>query len=406
MKCNNCNAEVKEGSKFCTKCGTKIEFPATETSLKSIEVEDYNMKTVPLKDLEIGNRNEISRDEINRNEIPENKPVQSGAAKKGNGVGLIIAAVIVVVLLVVVIAVLSLKIFVLNNDKKKDSEDVTTEVTTENDTTTESLKVAEEPSLFESMPTNFVFASGAGGWDTTIDINPDGTFTGVYHDSDMGSSGEGYDATVYICSFEGKFTTPVKVTDYSYTTTLEYLNVDDETKEEIIDRVKYIPAFPYGLEDGGQFMIYLPGAKVSDLPESFIAWTMGMRGDGNSDTINYYGIYNVNTEEAFFDCNYDSEPEYPEYIIADSDVRLLTDDDVAGLSVQQINYAKNEIYARHGYIFESPELQEYFGNQPWYEPRYERAEFDRLGLLSDVENKNASFLSGKEKSLGGYELDK
>ena len=37
-----------------------------------------------------------------------------------------------------------------------------------------------------------------------------------------------------------------------------------------------------------------------------------------------------------------------EYVIPYSNQRLLGDSDVAGLSLREINYAKNEIYARHG----------------------------------------------------------
>ena len=48
-----------------------------------------------------------------------------------------------------------------------------------------------------------------------------------------------------------------------------------------------------------------------------------------------------------------------EYIIPDSNSRYLTESDISGLSLQQLNYAKNEIYARRGRKFDSVELQEY-----------------------------------------------
>ena len=55
-----------------------------------------------------------------------------------------------------------------------------------------------------------------------------------------------------------------------------------------------------------------------------------------------------------------------EYIIPDSNSRYLTESDISGLSLQQLNYAKNEIYARRGRKFDSVELQEYFGSKSWY----------------------------------------
>ena len=42
-----------------------------------------------------------------------------------------------------------------------------------------------------------------------------------------------------------------------------------------------------------------------------------------------------------------------DYIIADSNSRYLTYEDVGSLSLQQVNYAKNEIFARHGRKFVS-----------------------------------------------------
>lgn len=57
-----------------------------------------------------------------------------------------------------------------------------------------------------------------------------------------------------------------------------------------------------------------------------------------------------------------------DYILQDSSSRLLTRADVEklGLSLREINYAKNEIYARHGRKFHSMELQNYFNSKSWY----------------------------------------
>lgn len=46
-----------------------------------------------------------------------------------------------------------------------------------------------------------------------------------------------------------------------------------------------------------------------------------------------------------------------EYILPDSDTRCLTEEDVAGLSEDEIRIALNEIYARHGRIFQSEDLK-------------------------------------------------
>lgn len=104
------------------------------------------------------------------------------------------------------------------------------------------------------------------------------------------------------------------------------------------------------------------------------------------------------------------EPEESEYLIEDSDVRLLTDYDVEGMSLWEINYAKNEIYARHGRRFKSQELQSYFDEQSWYEGKYSPKDFDKnysADVLNEYEKKNADFLKSKEleRSPNGYQLD-
>lgn len=95
-----------------------------------------------------------------------------------------------------------------------------------------------------------------------------------------------------------------------------------------------------------------------------------------------------------------------EYIIPNSNSVLLKASDVAGLSLREINYAKNEIYARHGRKFNSPELQNYFNSKSWYKGTISPEAFGE-GILSDIERKNADLLSQIEfgRDPNGYQLD-
>ncbi|WP_303964868.1 YARHG domain-containing protein [Sporosarcina ureae] len=56
------------------------------------------------------------------------------------------------------------------------------------------------------------------------------------------------------------------------------------------------------------------------------------------------------------------------FIISYSGDVYLDKSDLKGLSKDDLRLARNEIYARHGYVFESKELQNYFGSQSWYTP--------------------------------------
>ena len=97
--------------------------------------------------------------------------------------------------------------------------------------------------------------------------------------------------------------------------------------------------------------------------------------------------------------------ESPE-ILPQSDDRILTERDVSDLSLQEINYAKNEIYARHGRRFQSKELQDYFNAQSWYHSTVDAEDFSE-SWLSDIEKKNAEFLAEVEFDIApnGYQLD-
>lgn len=81
------------------------------------------------------------------------------------------------------------------------------------------------------------------------------------------------------------------------------------------------------------------------------------------------------------------------YIIANSADAALTDADLEGLTAQELTYARNEIYARHGYVFQSSELNEYFATKSWYEAD---ESFD--GTLSDTERANAEFINNYQST--------
>ena len=93
-----------------------------------------------------------------------------------------------------------------------------------------------------------------------------------------------------------------------------------------------------------------------------------------------------------------------EYIFPEVDKELLTEEDVKDLPAELLAYGRYEILAKHGELFESEELKEYFGNQKWYFG-FLSDEKEVEGLLNDIEKENLAFLEKKEKAEGGYELD-
>ncbi len=168
---------------------------------------------------------------------------------------------------------------------------------------------AADPAAEAIFPRSFCFASGAGGWSTELEVAADGSFTGMYHDSDMGDTGEDYpNGTVYICRFSGSFSQPVKVDDLTYSLRLESIEQDEtEGEETIADGVRYIGSSPYGLDNADEILIYLPGSQRQDLPEDFVIWTWAFdpwdAGDelsqNGEDKLTLYGLYNVSGAQGF-----------------------------------------------------------------------------------------------------------
>ena len=65
-----------------------------------------------------------------------------------------------------------------------------------------------------------------------------------------------------------------------------------------------------------------------------------------------------------------------------------------------LKITRNEIYARHGRIFNDQELQEYFQRQNWYVPQTASYDFDD-SCLNEVEKYNIQLISTYEQQVGG-----
>ena len=130
-----------------------------------------------------------------------------------------------------------------------------------------------ESSVIETMAgLEWSFCSGAGAWSTDLQIQADGSFTGEYHDSDMGDSADDYpDGTVYSCVFSGRISLVGQVDEHTWEIRVDELN-KEETEEAIIDGVRYIPSEPYGLSEGDIMLLYSPGTPVSVLPDEMQLW--------------------------------------------------------------------------------------------------------------------------------------
>jgi len=79
-----------------------------------------------------------------------------------------------------------------------------------------------------------------------------------------------------------------------------------------------------------------------------------------------------------------------------SDSRYITYSDLNGMTKDEVALLRNEIYARHGYIFQSEAYSSYFENMSWY---YPNPDFDE-SLFNSIEKKNKETIVAFETDMG------
>lgn len=97
-----------------------------------------------------------------------------------------------------------------------------------------------------------------------------------------------------------------------------------------------------------------------------------------------------------------------DFIIPDSSERYIEAGELQQLTEEQILLARNEIYARHGYIFQNTALSQYFNGKNWYIPNVEGAEFTEeyaAGVFNDYEIRNIATIVQYEEANGLNDFD-
>lgn len=82
----------------------------------------------------------------------------------------------------------------------------------------------------------------------------------------------------------------------------------------------------------------------------------------------------------------------------EASVRLLKTSDVENLTKNELEFMRNEIFARHGYCFSKKHLRQQFENESWYVPNT----IDIKGYLTDIEKKNIALIKRYEKYADEY----
>jgi hypothetical protein len=84
--------------------------------------------------------------------------------------------------------------------------------------------------------------------------------------------------------------------------------------------------------------------------------------------------------------------------------RIIRPEDLSQLTLAELELMRNEIYARHGWVFNRQDLQQHFQSQSWYRPKGDKSNREQANRLaqaemSSIEKKNVQTITAQEKAM-------
>lgn len=96
--------------------------------------------------------------------------------------------------------------------------------------------------------------------------------------------------------------------------------------------------------------------------------------------------------------NEDYSKDNTTYLLPNSDSMYLSIDDLNGYNKETLALMRNEIYARHGYIFKTEPFKTYFNSKSWYIPS-SSFKADSFSGLNSYEIANVKLILNLEKNM-------
>lgn len=354
--CRKCGAKITSGDKFCGKCGAPLENNNTpsssmnkdttlnnnnfnndnnSTSIQSTSPENFNNDTIKNRSYsEVKSNNPKDINDIIEPIENNHPPIEEFKYHKGKKKGIIIGSIAIVIIIAACILFLERNklLYTYYYNKADDATTITSKLANYNNALEHS---------YTNEVINDIFNTLKDDKDFKNDINS------VYNLSDKDK--KDLISRIAIYAAENAYN------NGEYENALNYLNTANDngadiTKLSIYDKLKE----------------KINSSNYNNLNDTY----------NNSDSTNSSSINGEDFEKAFDSAN--------GYLAPDSDSAYLTENELKGFSKNDLALMRNEIYARHGYIFRTEPFVSYFNSKSWY-------------------TKNPSF-KGDNKELNKYEL--
>ena len=383
MFCPNCGTEIKEKKTFCPKCGSPLGVEAVQEDTKTVEAA-------------------ASTENVHENVIPpQGAPVPS---KKGGTKKFIIGGIVAVVLILIAVM-----IGTSGGNTGSTSTDTYIE-TVQNGY----LGEFTDMTVQELLSSYYEDQLGCTAeWDGGENDDGQQIVEVKYTDETVGDTTIQFkmlDEQVFkISAFHDPNTEIEKASDLAAELNSLYFMAYTTKHETELDSAEKMKAFIDELDQiSGSAVLYGAAANYTgdraqlctlfgeDALETSVPWVLDAYGylDMNDyaqqDTADTTAVEPASAADA-------SSADY----IFPSDRQYITEDDMAGWNQKTALLARNEIYARHGYVFKTQEIQNYFAAKSWYTPN---SSYDGSDL-SDVEKANVDTISAYEQKMGWTEQD-
>ncbi len=120
--------------------------------------------------------------------------------------------------------------------------------------------------------------------------------------------------------------------------------------------------------------------------------------DSSAPTVQYDDTNDSYVDTIEIDTEYEepeTEDEDDDYFFP-SDREYITERDLRGKTKEEVAFIRNEIYARHGYVFNTEPYKSYFAQKDWYTPN---PNFND-DMFNEIEEKNKDFIVDYETEKG------
>ncbi|MDU4911199.1 YARHG domain-containing protein [Clostridium baratii] len=311
--CRKCGAEITPGSKFCKQCGAPLE-DSNNTNPSINNDATLNNDTFNNANSGTSINNDSSNSLGNENNHP---PIKEFKYHKGKKKGIIIGSIVFIIIIAACILFFERNnlLYTYYYNKANNATTITAKLANYNNALEHS---------YNSDVVNDIFNTLKDDKDFKNDINS------VYNLNEKDK--KDLISRIAIYAAENAYNSG------EYENALNYLNIANDNGADISTLSIY-----------DKLKEKINSSNYNNLTSDY---------DNSNDSNNSSTISSSDFEKAFDSSN--------GYLVPDSDSAYLTENELKGFSKNDLALMRNEIYARHGYVFKTEPFVSYFNSKSWY----------------------------------------